>query len=239
MRHLHTELSGAKLLRRISAASLLMALVFFAACSQGTAAPPPSAASLLSKASAAFNADTALHFTITASNIQPGVFAIAKADGDFVRPGSMKVTADDNILAGITQQIHVIFINGTVYADLSGTGIYSKTTLIPDVSKLFDPQVGIGAIINQIQSPSVPSADTVNGVSVWKISGTISNSVVAAFFGGASQTASINVTLWIGQKDSQIYQVSLKGIIVSGDTNASERVIALSQFNEHVTITAP
>ncbi len=239
MRHLLPELSGAKSMRRFFAAALLMTLVIFAACSQGTTTPPPSAASLLSKASAAFNADTALHFTITASNIQPGVFAIAKADGDFVRPDSMKVTADDNILAGITQQIHVIFINGTVYADLSGTGVYSQTTLIPDVSKLFDPQVGIGAIITQIQSPSAPSSDTVNGVSVWKVSGNISNSVVASFFGGASQTTPISVTLWIGQKDSQIYQVSLKGIIVSGDTNASERVITLSQFNEHVTITAP
>lgn len=227
--------------RRAALALLLTLAALLAACSSGaSSSKPPTTAQLIQDASTNFGNDTAIHFTLTATDIAPGNYSVTQADGDVVRPDRLQVTGTDNIRQGISIGIGIIFIGQQQYVDLGGTGKYSVTSGLPDFLLIFDAHQGIGAILTQLQQPSAPTADTANGVASWKITGTVPSTVLAPLTGSTSTVANpVNTTLWIGQSDHQIHQVSLVGQATDGDTSQSTRTFVLSKYNEQVTISAP
>lgn len=226
---------------RSALASLLVALALVcAACSSSTNTKPPlSSTQMIQKASANFTTDNSLHFTLTADNIAPGIYAVRQADGDVVRPDKMKITGKSEIAAGFLANIGIILIGSNQYLSAGG-GSYAPTSGLPDLLSIFSPNKGIGAILTQFQGPSDPTADTVGGVSSWKITGMVDSQLLAPFTGSTATTGTpIKTTLWIGKADYQIHQVTLLGKASDTDTAQSVRTFTLSNFNEQVTITAP
>lgn len=226
--------------RHILAGVLVAVALICAACSSSTTTKPPfTSTQMIQKASTNFNADTALHFTLTADNIAPGIYAVRQADGDVIRPDKMKITGKSEIAQGFLAQIGIIFIGQNQYL-AAGGGNYAPTSGLPDLLSIFSPNQGIGAILTQFQNPSTPTADTVGGVSCWKITGTVDSKLLAPFTGSTATTGTpIKTTLWIGQADYQIHQVTLLGKAADSDTDQSVRTFTLSNFNEQITITAP
>ena len=201
---------------------------------------PYTAPQLIQKASTNFNGDTALHFTLTATHIATGLFAVSQADGDVVRPDKLKLLGADMLSPGLTKNIGIIFVGGQKYADLSGTGSYILFPNLPDLLAIFSPDKGIGAILSQMQNPTTPTDDTVNGVECWKITGTVTSTLLAPITDSAPATpTNVQTTLWVGQTDYQIHQVTLTGKATDSDSDSTVRTFILSNYNETVTIAAP
>ncbi len=211
-----------------AAAALFLTL---AACgaSSTTKTSPLSATQLIQQASNNFAQDSALHFTLTASNIAPGPFAVTKAQGDVVRPDKLQIHGIVEPTQGVTAGIGIIFVGQQQYISIGDTGTYQTTSGLPNLLNIFSSSQGIGAILSQLQSPSTPTADSVNGVDCWKITGTVSSALLAPITGNPP-TSPTNV---------QIHQVTLNGIAANGDTSSTVRTFDLSNYNETVTITAP
>jgi hypothetical protein len=214
-----------------------------AACGGGgstTTTSSLTSAQIIQKANTNFGNDTALHFTLTAQNIQPAAFAVTQAHGDVVRPDKLEIHGLDMPSAGVTAGIGIIFINGMQYLSVGDTGTYTITTILPNLLNIFSPTQGIGAILNQLQNPSNPTSDTVNGVACWRITGTVTSTVLAPITNNPPTTPTdVKTTLWIGQSDFQIHQVTLAGMAAQGDTANTIRTFDLSMYNETVTISVP
>ncbi len=224
---------------RTPIALIAITLIFLTACGTTKTTPPPTATQLLQTASDHFTNDSAMHFHLTASNIAPGLYAVTDAQGDVVRPDKLAAQGSVEVTKGLNAGIGVVFIGQDQYLALGGSA-YTKSTLLPNLLLIFDPNQGIGAILKQVANPSTPVADTVQNLAVWKITGTVPSTTLAPFTGSTStQSTPIQTTLWIGQSDGQIHQVLLVGQAADGDNPQSTRTIVLSNFNEQVTITAP
>lgn len=222
--------------------AVLVLSLMLVACGGSSAAKtsPFTAPQLIQKASDNFNADTALHFKLTASHIAPGLFAVTQADGDVVRPDKLKLIGADMVLQGLTKNIGIIFVGGIKYADLTGSGTYVLFPTLPDLLTIFSKDQGIGYILSQMQNPTTPVDDTVNGVECWKITGTVTSTLLAPITGSPPATPTkVNTTLWVGQSDYQIHQVTLTGKATDSDTDATVRTFVLSNYNETITIAAP
>jgi hypothetical protein len=224
---------------------MLGALLSFALClvgCSGTSIPvsPYTADVLIQMANTNFAQDNALHFTLTAKNIQPGLYAVTQAEGDVVRPDKMKIVGSDMVTKGGTVGIGIIFVDGKQFVDLGNTGTYRTTTGLPNLLTIFSPTEGIGAILNQIQQPSKPTASKAGGVDCWKVTGTVTSSLLAPITGSSGASSNpVQTEIWVGQKDLQIYQVTLTGQAADGDQTDTARTFVLSNFNESITITAP
>lgn len=213
-----------------------------AACGGGGSAmtSPYTSAQLIQKANTNFGNDSALHFTLTATGIQPAEVAVTQAHGDVVRPDKLEIHGLDLVSQGVTAGIGIIFINGKQYLSLGDTSTYTVTTTLPNLLNIFSSTQGIGAILNQLQNPSNPTADTVNGVACWRITGTVTSTVLAPITGSPPTTPTdVKTTLWIGQSDFQIHQVTLAGMAAQSDTPNTVRTFDLSMYNETVTISVP
>ncbi len=212
-----------------------------AACGGGSVKTSPyTSPQLIQKASTNFAQDTALHFTLASTNIAPGDFAVTQAHGDVVRPDKLEIHGIDEIAAGTTAGIGIIFIGSNQYVSFGDTGKYSTTSQLPDLLAIFSPTQGIGAILSQMQQPSSPVADTVNGVDCWRITGTVPSALLTPITGSAPATPTdVKTTLWIDQNDYQFNQVVLAGVAANGDSPNTTRTFVLSQYNESVTITTP
>ncbi|MBA3825267.1 MAG: LppX_LprAFG lipoprotein [Ktedonobacterales bacterium] len=219
---------------------LVSLTMLLAACGGSTATSPYTAEDLIQKASTNFAQDTALHFTLTAKDIVPGLYAVTAAEGDVVRPDKLKIIGSDMVSKGGTLGIGIIIIGANQYVDLGNIGKYHPTTGLPNLLAIFSPTEGIGSILNQLQSPSKPTADTVGGVACWKVNGTVTSSLLAPITGSSSTISTpVATQIWVGQTDLQIHQVTLTGKAADGDLDTTARTFVLSKFNETIAITAP
>lgn len=219
---------------------IIASIAIVSACSSSTPIKAPDATKLIQSASTNFNSLSSLHFSLTAQNISPGLYSVTTAQGDVVRPDKLKADANVEPTAGSQIGLSIIFVNNNQYVDIGKIGQFNQTTIFPNLLLIFDKQQGIGGILSQFQSPSAAVADTINGVSTWKITGTVSSVLLNPLTGSTSTTANqLNATLWIGQSDLQMHQVTLVGKAISGDTDKTSRTFTLSNFNESITISSP
>jgi hypothetical protein len=228
--------------RALAGSAVLLFGIVAVACSGGASSKtsPFTATQLIQKGTTNFNQDTALHFKLTATNVAPGLYAVTAADGDVVRPDKLKLVGSDEVSQGFTAGIGIIFVNSNQYVDFGATGKYTKVTGLPNLLAIFSPQQGIGAILSQMQNPSTPVDDMVDGVACWRINGTVAAGLLAPITGGsATATNPIQTTIWIGESDYQFHKVTLVGKAVDSDSDTTTRTFVLSNFNETVTITAP
>jgi len=229
-------------LRRLLTGAVAGLFLVLAACGTSTTAKtsPLTAAQLIQKGSDNFAQDNALHFTLTASDIAPGLFAVTKAQGDVVRPDKLQIHGIVEATQGFSTGIGIIFVGPKQYVSLGDTGTYQNTSGLPNLLNIFSTSQGIGAILSQLQNPSTPTDDTVNGVECWKITGTVSSTLLAPITGSPPATpTNVQTLLWIGQSDNQIHQVTLNGKATDTDKDTTVRTFDLSNYNETVTITAP
>lgn len=223
-------------------AALALSLALLVAGCGGTT---PSATSLLSTAQQKFNATNSLHFIMTVDHPgQPqsiGDFVLTSATGDVERPDKLQASVGVN--AGIlSTTVQVVFIGAQEWwTDPTNNNQWAPTTRFAGlgITRLFDPNAGIGTLLTQLQHPSVPSNGSANGASCWKISGTLAPSALSSLFPDVSASQPVPTTFCIGQSDGRLDSASLSGQIFSGDLANTVHTFYFSKFDVPVNIKAP
>jgi hypothetical protein len=223
------------------ALAALAALFTLAACG-GTSTP--SAAALLKDAQDKFNATNAFHFVLTVDHpghAQVGGYVITSAQGDGARPDKLSATADvDAGFASVTVQLIIIgpaaWLNGP-----QTSGAWQPTTQFNNfpVAKFFDSTIGVGALLTQLQNPSAPSDGSANGVTCWKIAGTLDPQVIRALFTDTAATGPLPTTFCIGKSDNRLDSAALTGPLFAGDLPNTVHTFYFSKFDQPVTILPP
>lgn len=225
-------------------ALLLGTVALLAACGGNSLAP--SSAVLLASAAQKLTSDSAFHFVLTEANQgtpSGSDFDIRAAEGDVVEPNKLQaptVTAYISPIGPISTG--AVVIGNQAWFKNPLTGAYqdagSLSGQFQSVTAFLGP--GLAALLASVQDVSAPSNSSVNGVATWKISATVSSDKLSQLTNGeVTSGKSIPVQLYIGQSDNQLYQVVIPGKITSFDTAQTSRTIALSKFNETVTINPP
>jgi hypothetical protein len=234
------------LLRRRSAvAALLATLALSLALLAGCGGTTPSTTSLLSTAQQKFNATSSLHFIMTVDHPgQPqniGDFVLTSGTGDVERPDKLQASVGVN--AGIlSTTVQVIFIGAQEWwTDPTNNNQWTPTTRFATlgITKLFDPSAGIGTLLPQLQHPSAPVDGSANGVSCWKISGTLDPAALKSLFPDVSASQPVPTTFCIGKSDGRLDSASLSGQIFSGDLSNTVHTFYFSKFDVPVDIKPP
>jgi hypothetical protein len=219
-------------------ATLMVACMIVTAC--GTSTPPPSAATLLARAASAFDQMTSFHFALTAQHLgDSDPLPVTQATGDVQRPDKLTATATVTTAIGPVQ-VKLIIIGQQEWITNPLTGLFQPTTGYAGLLAIFNAQQGVGAALTQLQQPSTSQSSSAAAGDCWKIKGTLPASAVAAAVNGATAgNSSVATTVCVGQKDNELYSVTLAGQVSQTDTADTVRVFTLTQFNQPVTIAAP
>lgn len=245
-------------LSRISMGRILIFMMFFLASallfsgcslpwqhSTGVAlanAPKPTTQQLLTALQKNFRSVSAFHVVLKVDN--PGSVATAQvqirsANGDVVMPDKVKAQATV-MLSGQPVTVNLISIGDNQYITDPITGQWRVIKGVLDPRTLTNPNTGILSLINKVQNVSQPADDIVNGVSCWRMSGQLNAKYLAFFTGGGVPAGTmLQTSTCVGKADSLPYQLTVKGQAAAGDTTATTRTFSISNYNEHVSITAP
>jgi hypothetical protein len=216
--------------------SLLVLVLAIAACGEA----PPSAATILKNAQTKFDQTKSFHFTLAASHLgDKDPLPITSATGDVERPDKLSASATV-VTAGFTINEKLIVIGQQEWITNPLTGAWEADDDFSDFATIFDAQKGVGAILLALQQPSTPQSSKANNVPCWKITGSAPASSLAGVVGtGTTATQAVPTTVCIGEKDNELYSVTLAGPITSTDTAQTTRTFTLSNFDQPVTIQPP
>ncbi|MGH2515528.1 MAG: LppX_LprAFG lipoprotein, partial [Ktedonobacterales bacterium] len=218
----------------LAALALLVGLLAVAACG-GT--PAPTATSLLKTAQDKLNTTQSFHFQMKVDHPgtpSSGGYVITSADGDVSRPASLHATAA--VDAGFVHvNVSLIILGQTDWYTDPISQQYVQTSQFAYFLTIFDPQQGLGALLTQIQNPSAPVDGSANGQSCWKISGTLSPSLLQPLFNDVIATQPVPTSYCIGKSDGRLYSATLSGAITQGDTAKTAYTFYLSKFDAPVT----
>ena len=224
--------------RFLPALVLLAGLLALAACGDTSA---PSSATLLKDAQTKLNATQSFHFQMKVDH--PGTpasggYVITSAEGDVSRPASLSATA--TVDAGfVNVNVSLIIIGQQEWYTDPISQKFVSTNQFGYFLNIFDPQHGLSALMTQLQNPSAPADGSANGQSCWKVSGTLSPSLLQPLFNDVIATQPIPTTYCIGKSDGRLYSATLSGAIADGDTSKTAYTFYLSKFDAPVTITPP
>lgn len=223
--------------RLCAALALLAALLAVAACGDST----PGAATLLKSAQDKLNATQTFHFQMKVDHPgtpSSGSYVITSADGDVQRPTSLSATAKVDV-GFATVNVSLIIIGQQEWYTDPISNQFVKTDQFGYFLNIFDPQHGLSALMTQLQNPSTPTSGSANGHDCWKISGTLSPSLLQPLFSDVVATQPIPTSYCIGKSDDRLYSATLSGAITAGDTSKTAYTFYLSNFDAPVTITPP
>jgi len=109
---------------------------------------------------------------------------------------------------------------------------------IPDLAKLFDPAVGLPAVIPTGRNPKYQSAETIAGVDSHKVSATYGAEQVHGMLAQLGSSGDVQAVIWVGGSDHYIRKAVLTGKF--GDNGSDSTVeVDLSGFNGPVNIASP
>jgi hypothetical protein len=94
-------------------------------------------------------------------------------------------------------------------------------------------------ILDQMTSISYAGEEKKGGVQTYHIKGSAAATDVAAIAGAVSTTNPFPTDIWIGVKDSLVYEVDIAGPATASEDAKIWRSIVLSKLNVSVDIKAP
>lgn len=193
----------------------------------------PNADTLLAASSASMQAVHSVHFTIAVTGSLPGL-PVTNADGDLNSAGQATGTAKLTELGQLIEAKFVL-INNTFYL-LGPTGGWQRFPAalagsMFDPTAILDPNRGVAQVFKHVNGPQTTGQDTVNGVSTYKITGTVTQNVISSLLPGLN--ADVNATVWVATDAKHLpakADFSLAGATVE---------VTVSNFNEPMSVSAP
>ncbi len=204
--------------------------------------PKPTAQQILSTVQKNFHAVSSFHVLMKTANLGTAGTApvlITNADGDVLMPDKLRAQASVQ-LSGQAVTVNLISIGPNQYITDPITGQWRVVKGVLDPRTLTNPDTGIISLAGKLQNVTGPTADTVNGVSCWRVDGLL-NAQDLAFFtgGGVPKGTMLKTSIWAGQDDGLPYEVSVVGQATTGDTSQTSRTFFISKYNESLNIVAP
>jgi hypothetical protein len=204
--------------------------------------PRPSAQQVLSVMQKNFRTVTSFHLSMKTENLGntgASQLLIRAADGDVLLPDKIRAQANV-LLSGQAVTVNLISVGPSQFITDPITGQWRVVKGMFDPRILTNPDTGIMSLAGKVQHVSGPIADTVNGVSCWRVTGLLPASDLAFFTGGGVPAGTLlQTSICAGQSDGLPYQISITGQAAVGDTARTTRTFLLSKYNENISIVAP
>jgi LppX_LprAFG lipoprotein len=228
-------------LRRFAFALIALLLVapVLAGCSSGGSTE--SASALLAKAKKALDDTQSLHFALSSSGAPATATVLTGGDGDIARPSSFQGTLKVQV-SGNTVDLKVVSVNGKIYAQLPFTSSYSaidpKTFGFGNPGALLDPRTGISQLFTKAQNPKLGEQKRVNGEVVREVTADLPGQLVADLLTSKDPGKPVHARFSIATESGQLRRAALTGAFFTATADGTY-TLDLSQFGEHVSITAP
>jgi hypothetical protein len=220
-------------LRRAALALLavLIALPVLAGCSGGgSGGSGESAPALLATAKKTLDDTQSLHFVLSSSGAPSTGTVLTGGNGDIARPSSFAGTLKVQV-SGASVNLKVVSVNGKVYAQLPFAANYS----------LIDPKTfgfGISQLLTKAQNPKLGAKKRVNGEVVQEVTADLPGQLVADLLTSKDPSKPVHASFLIATDSGQLRRAALTGPFFTADADGTY-TLDLSQFGEHVSITAP
>lgn len=209
---------------------------------QSNNGPKPTTQQLLTAVRQNYHNVNAFHVVMRVQNAGPAVegrFQIRNAEGDVVLPDQVQAQATV-ILSGQAVVVKLISIGDRQFITDPVTGQWRVIKGTIDPRTLTNPDTGIISVLSKLQNVSTPTDDSVNGIPCWRVTGQLDAQYLAFFTGGGVPTGTIlQTSACVGKADSLVYQLSVTGQAAVGYSPQTTTSFLLSNYNEHITITAP
>lgn len=233
----------------------LMLAVLLAACggdnptATPTVPPPtptpvkPLTPSEIAKQSAdKLNAVNSLHFIVDIKAGQVDIYngiTFKKAEGDFSKPdkfrAKLRVTVAiaqvDAETVGMDNQQYLLLTN------LSKSWVTLPANVGFKADVLFDPQKGVGAVVQKIDNIELVGTESLDGVEVYHLKGIVKGADVSPLTAGTLGKNDVDFNVWTGKTDFLTRRVTFKER--STNANASDWQLDFSKFDVPVTINRP
>jgi lipoprotein LprG len=221
---------------------LPLALVgLLAACSQANP-PPPNSVAVLRAASTALRSVHSFTADITfGPGITYGGLALKSATSRVDLPGNsdtvFKVEQGDFLV-----DLEVVTVDGSIYLRLPFSQFtqlpVGDASRIPDLSRLLDPDTGLGRILPVGSGATYLGTATVEGVTCQEVRARYSPSQIGQAIGGIRPAGEVTATIWAGAHDHLPRKVVLQGPLFHPGRDVQITVL-LHSFNQPVTIARP
>jgi hypothetical protein len=220
-------------------AAALVALLGLSASSCGGQTAQVVPQTVLSASATAMQQIKGFHFVYEVhkpAGTKPGSgLEIARITGDVNLAGNM-VAAIDVTQKGIPLTLNFVQVGETQYLQM-----VLWQTIPVDQSPVGKLSLGTGtvAILQQVADAKYVGQEKKGGVSCYHITGNVAAEAVKAIAQSVDTTTPFPTDLWIGVKDSYIYEVDIHGPGTADEPAATWRSIILSKHDVLVDIKAP
>jgi hypothetical protein len=217
-----------------------MPIVSLALALGGCGEPAPSAISLLQAAQTNFSNAQSFHVLYIVEEAQQlthsDLFYLTRAEGDIERPDKLSATVDALTPSGPRHGAKVIVIGGQGWLANSQTDQYQRDDEVVTFARLFDAQIGLGALLTQIEQPSSPQSNK----DIWVTYGSVPADALRPMFPAlAGRTDPVMVDVDISQRDHQLVGLNLTGVLFPGESHPYSHIFSFSGFGAPVSIQPP
>jgi lipoprotein LprG len=227
-------------MRRLAAASVVVAAAATLSAGCGSSKPHASAATLLQRARATADASSSVHFVLTSSNVSLSGTNIVGGVGDLVRPSSLRGSFSVSV-SGFTANVKVVSVGDVFEAQLPFTSHYEKTNPanygLTNPAQLLDRDKGLTNLLTLAQNPRLGPSKRVGGELLDTVTYTVPGTTIPVL-PDADPSKPVQLTVAIDPGSYQLRSVTLTGPLTSA-TSDSTYVVTLSSYDEHVDITLP
>ena len=168
----------------------------------------------------------------------PGGFGLRSAEGVMSKPDRIDVTVKAT-LSGFIVELHVISVDDTTYMTNPITGAWQTFEVGLSPIAFFDPATGVNLILESMLDPILGENTVVDGVSSHRVTGKLPASAAQFIAGGYIEGAVLDAELLIGEDDSLLRRVELRGVLTEGEPPGIVRVLNFSEFGHAFEIEAP
>lgn len=232
-------------------AILLVVMLLLSACSVGgddsdDASPTAeelTAETVLQRASDRWNETDGLHFVLEAEGDtyldSDRTILLRSGEGDLARPESVSASARVDVMI-TTVNVNIIAIGNDAYMTnlISGDWERAPEDFTYNPGRLFNPDDGLGTIMENIQNPNLDGSESVDGRDAHRVTGTVTGDQIHDITSGSIEGDQIAVTLWIAEDNYDVLRllISAPGAEDAGETTWN---LQFSNHDEDVTIEAP
>ncbi len=162
------------------------------------------------------------------------MLVVNEAGGSVLSPDSMSVNFSGK-LGNFAVRSSLITLGEESYMTNPLTGSWEEMPREVSPLSFFDPQRGIGSIIEGIEDPTLIPGESED----FRISGTLAVSALEPLLGGSAQGDTARVELSLDAKTLYLKKAVIDGRVTSSEPDGVVRIVTLSHFDEPVSIDRP
>ncbi len=233
MRHNHRHLAI------VVAAVIVVAASASLAFGCGGGGEPVDPQAVLSQSAAAMQKVTGFHLVYEVhkpGNAKPGPgLEIVRITADVNADGNMRAVLDVT-QGGLPLTLNFVQVGDTQYLQL---GAWQKIPVESSPVGKLTLGASTVTILEEVADATYEGQGSKGGADCYHVTGSVPAAAVKAIAQSTTTTSPFPVDIWVGVKNSYVYEVDIHGPATVNEPAGTWRSIVLSQFNENVEIKAP